>query len=775
MLKPATPPDEAARLQALRSLDVLDTLAEERFDRLTRIAQHILQVPIALVSLIDAERQWFKSRQGLDAPETTREISFCGHAILGSEVFVVADAASDARFADNPLVLEAPSIRFYAGAPLTLSGGERVGTLCAIDRQPRQVSEQQLAALRDLARCVVDELERTRKALQAERAEAAARESAQFIKSIVDTVLDGIITIDSRGVVRSFNTAAERLFGHPAADVIGNNVKMLMPEPYAAEHDAYLTRYLGTGEARVIGIGREVVGRRKDGSTFPMELGVSEMPRADQSLFVGIVRDITERKAMERMKGEFLSTVSHELRTPLTSILGGLSLVIGKFAGSLPDRARQLLDTAKRNSERLTYLINDLLDLERLQSSRMDFEFKAIDLPALARQAIAANEGFGQQHDVRLKLTEAPAGALVMADEHRLLQVFANLISNAVKYSPAGGLVEVAVRRRDRQFRVTVRDFGRGIPAAFRERMFQRFAQADASDAREKGGTGLGLSIAKAIVERHGGGIDFEAAEGAGTEFFFELPEWQESIVPARDNRPLVLICEDNADVAMVLADLLDGADVTSDRAATAAAALEMTAAKRYRALLLDIGLPDMDGLDLLRRLRGIEASRDLPVIVVSGHSRSVAGNWQGQALSILDWIQKPVDPDRLGQALQAALARRTRRRILHVEDDLDVIQVTQALLEGDTDYHYATTLAQARQALLRGGFDLLLLDLTLPDGSGLDLLDAVGADAKVILFSGQEPGLDVTRNVAAALTKASTSSDKLLAAIRRVLDLPGD
>jgi CheY-like chemotaxis protein len=362
-----------------------------------------------------------------------------------------------------------------------------------------------------------------------------------------------------------------------------------------------------------------------------------------------------------------------------------------------------------------------------------------------------------------------------MADEHRLLQVFANLISNAVKYSPAEGVVEVAVRRRDRQFRVTVRDFGRGIPAAFRERMFQRFAQADASDTREKGGTGLGLSIAKAIVEGHGGGIDFEAAEGAGTEFFFDLPEWQESIVPAPDNRPLVLICEDNADVAMVLADLLDGAGVTSDRAATAAAALEMTGAKRYRALLLDIGLPDMDGLELVRRLRAVEASRDLPVIVVSGHSRGVAGSWQGQALSILDWIQKPVDPDRLGKALQAALELRARPRILHVEDDLDIIQVTQALLEGDTEYHYATTLAQARQALLQGGFDLLLLDLTLPDGSGLDLLDAVGADAKVILFSGQESGPDATRNVAAALTKASTSSDKLLAAIQRVLDLPGE
>jgi len=1158
MLKPPLPDNESERLQALRALDILDTSNEERFDRLVRIAQHSLQVPVALISLVDAGRVWFKSHQGWDTGENPRDISFCSHAILEPDLFVVPDAAADSRFADNPQVLEAPHIRFYAGAPLTLNNGLCVGTLCVIDHLPRRLSAEQLAVLSDLAQCVVEELEgaraqqylaeltliqskyaaiiessddaimsktldgiitscnpaaerlfgysaqeaigrpmamlipperageeelilsrigrgeriehfetvRVRKdgcpvdvsvsispimdnrgkiigaskivrdistrkqaedalakrmyelterikelrclyqlaeqsrdpalplevflaravrllpaacqhpetacarivleaqeyrsenyaagpwqmqapivlngfeqgfvevaylssmpiaddcpflheerqlldafagqigqtiemrrseaiinrqldelrklslvarattnsviitdaggvtewvnegftrltgytlaeiqgkkpgdvlhgpdsdpatvALMRERLgqgqgvkvevinyhkngtplwlaievqpvtdeqhrlvnfiaietditerkrnEAELQESSQLVKSIVETVVDGIITIDSRGNVLSFNTAAERLFGFSQAEIIGTNVKCLMPRPYAAEHDDYLARYLKTREARVIGIGREVVGQRKDGSSFPMELAVSEMQQADRTLFVGIVRDITERKQVERMKSEFVSTVSHELRTPLTSIRGALGLVIGKFSSGLPDKARQLLETASRNSERLTLLINDILDLEKIESGRLEFEFKALDLTAIAQQAIIANESYGQQHEVRLRLVDTPESAIVWADAHRLLQVFANLISNAVKYSPAGGTVDVSVHKRDGRFRVSVRDAGRGIPAEFRNRIFQRFAQADSSDTREKGGTGLGLSITKAIVERHGGDINFTSEEGVSTEFFFELPEWQETIEQAQveHNQPHMLICEDNPDVAMVLFELLKHEGVTSDRVGTAAAALEILKRKRYRGLLLDLGLPDMDGLTLIQQLRDDEATRDLPVIVVSGRTRGDKDAWDGRGLSVLDWLQKPVDRNRLGQALKQALQCYNRPRILHVEDDPDVVQVIQTLLEEDAYYTYASSLAAARDELAQNHYDLLLLDLSLPDGSGLELLDAVNPDTKVIVFSGQDPSSALKQHVTAALTKSTTSNNQLLDIIKRAIN----
>ncbi|MSN26812.1 MAG: PAS domain S-box protein [Geobacter sp.] len=324
MLEPAIPINEAARLHALRSLNILDTPAEERFDRYTRLAQQILQTPIVLISLIDDKRQWFKSRQGLDATETPRDISFCGHAILGEELFCVPDAAADPRFADNPLVTGAPDIRFYAGAPLALDGGERIGTLCAIDRVPRELSAGQRTALIDLARCIVDELQ-----VQTTRAQLADREqqlqkSAETVRSIIDTVVDGIITIDAQGVMQTVNPAAERLFGYTAAEMTGKNVNLLMPEPYHSAHDGFLRNYLKTGRKKVIGIGREVTGLRKDGSTFPMELAVGEMAVNGRQMFTGIVRDITERKLAEIDMARFSAIVNSSDDAIISKTLTGM-------------------------------------------------------------------------------------------------------------------------------------------------------------------------------------------------------------------------------------------------------------------------------------------------------------------------------------------------------------------------------------------------------------------------------------------------------------------
>ncbi|MDG4582789.1 MAG: PAS domain S-box protein [Candidatus Competibacter sp.] len=911
MQKPEFPADEAQRLQALRALEVLDTLPEERYDRLTRIARRMFKTSITLVSLVDAERQWFKSRQGLDATETPRDISFCGHAILENRIFHIPDATQDPRFADNPLVAGAPNIRLYAGAPLSTVDGHRVGTLCIIDDQPRHLTAEELQALRDLADCVEMEIQQA----HIHQATDTLRHWEHYLHTVLNTVIDGVITIDERGIIQSFNRAAERIFSYTAAEVIGKNVNMLMPEPYHSEHDGYLTRYQATGEARIIGIGREVVGRRRDGSTFPMDLAVgaamlegaplftgvvrdlSERQQAERRLdeisrlrqaildsanvfiistdtegvirifnkaaqrmlgyteeemvgnatpalihdlgevtahakalskelgcpiepgfevfvakprrgqadenewtyirkdgsrfpvlltvtalrdphgeitgFLGIGSDITERKKVERMKSEFVSTVSHELRTPLTSIRGALGLILGKASAGLSAKVRQLLETANRNSERLTLLINDILDLEKIESGRLEFIFKPLDLSALARQALAANEGYAQQHGVRLRLSEDVSQATVWGDEHRLLQVFANLLSNAIKYSSEGGAVVISVQPTDNaRFRVCVKDRGRGIPAAFRDRIFQRFAQADSSDTREKGGTGLGLSITKAIVERHGGCIDYHSQEGVSTEFFFELPEWREVVETTHTDlaRSRALICEDNPDVASILAALLEQEGLACDIAATAAAARSLLAKTSYRALLLDLTLPDGDGLSMIRQLREDETTREVPIIVISGRAEEGRNAWSGDALTVVDWLRKPVDREQLAHALRQALRQGRFPRILHVEDDPDIIQITQALTEEAAEYAFATSLHEARQRLHAEHFDLVILDITLPDGSGLSLLDEIGSDCQVMLFSGLESNTELSAQIAAVLVKSKTSNERLLATIKQLI-----
>jgi PAS domain S-box-containing protein len=239
---------------------------------------------------------------------------------------------------------------------------------------------------------------------------------------------------------------------------------------------------------------------------------------------MGTVHDITERKKLDRLKNEFISTVSHELRTPLTSIRGAIGLLAGQFADTLPGNVRQMLEIADRNSRQLAALINDLLDLEKIVAGRLVLHMQATDLSALAKRAIEDNDGYARKHDVELVLEGAPENAQVIGDAHRLLQVFANLISNAVKFSPSGGRVEISVAIKDGKRHVTVRDHGSGIPKEFHGRIFGRFAQADSSDSRRKGGTGLGLSITKAIVEAHQGHVGFDETPGGGATFWFELP-----------------------------------------------------------------------------------------------------------------------------------------------------------------------------------------------------------------------------------------------------------
>jgi len=600
-------------------------------------------------------------------------------------------------------------------------------------------------------------------------------ESNARSRAVIENAVDGIISIDALGKVESFNSAAEKIFGYSADEVIGQNIKMLMPQPYQREHDGYLYNYHSTGTKKIIGIGRDVEGLRKDGSTFPLELAVSEVKLDNRKLFIGMTRDITERKKIEQMKNEFVSTVSHELRTPLTSIRGALGLLIGKGAKDLPPKFLRLLETANRNSERLTFLINDILDLEKINAGKLEFHLQAIKLAALAARAVEENEGYAHAHNVILKLvidTDDPT--TVQVDEHRLLQVFSNLISNAVKYSPENDTVKVVVTRNNETLRVAVVDNGPGISEEFRSRIFGRFAQADSSDTREKGGTGLGLTITQAIIEQLGGHLGFNSTPGEGAEFFFELSAWDQTVESTHldDSMPKVLICEDDSDVAYILVNLLEHEGMSGDIAATAKSARELLEKNNYQLLLLDLKLPDANGLDFVRELRSIDATRKLPIIVVSGRAHEGRKEFNGDAVMVADWLQKPIDRKRLSQAVADTIRGSHRPRILHIEDDLDVVQVSQALFEEDSDFEYATSLADARIKLTDHTFDLVILDMSLPDGSGLELLNEIGNDCPVMLFSGQDIDENITEQVAATLTKSHSSNEELMQTVKRLLKI---
>lgn len=1045
MQEPSIPDDEAQRIATLHALNILDTPLEERFDRITRLARHILAVPVALVSLVDSKRQWFKSCQGLDVRETPRNISFCGHAILGSDVFVVEDALLDARFADNPLVIGEPHIRFYAGQPLRTKNGSGLGTLCIIDYKPRHLSETELTLLRDLAAMVEDELD----VHDTHAANIALHDNENRLHAILDNVIDGIITISERGIIESFNHAAETIFGYTAAEVIGSNVKMLMPEPYHGEHDGYLHNYVTTERKKIIGIGREVIGRRKDGSTFPMDLAVSEMKIGSTRMFTGIVRDISEKKEaerklavtnrlnqailngadhiiistttdgtiltfnqaaeralgyaaddligkespaifhdpeevkrralelqaagiavepgfevfvalarkgeadsnewsyirkdgsrfpvmltatalfttkgevsgflgiatdiseqkrteqslletsqslsraqqianignwswnietnalswsdeiyrifglqpqqfgasyeafmqsvhpddrervqkavnsglssgaysidhrivlpdgsekfvheqgevefgedgkalrmegtvqdvterlrIERMKTEFISTVSHELRTPLTSIHGALGLIAGGVTGELPAQAKALVDIAHKNSERLILLVNDILDMEKIESGKMHFNLKSVELVPLVEQALEANRAYAEQFKVSYEFECTQAVPATLVDVDRFMQVLANFLSNAAKFSPAGGVVSVAVQTCEHYVRASVTDRGQGIPASFHGKIFQKFSQADSSDTRSKGGTGLGLSITKALVEGMGGQIGFTSESGVGTTFFAEFPVVADvqgahsgsapQAVPTPRQR--ILICEDDKDVAKLLQMVLGQGGYDSDLAYSADEAKKLLQLGSYQAITMDLMLSGQNGLSLMHELQGNAATSSIPVIVVSA-TAGVRGKELDSGLVILDWISKPIDETRLLSALQRiSQAGKAKPVILHVEDDEDICRVLLALIGSDGTVVAAHTLADAKRKMLSMHVDLIILDLGLPDGAGIELLsfmNSKGLDTPVIIFSATELNEDVARQVKAALVKSRTSNEQLLARIKQII-----
>jgi len=500
-----------------------------------------------------------------------------------------------------------------------------------------------------------------------------------------------------------------------------------------------------------------------------------------QKRTLAVARDITERKHIEEVKSEFISTVSHELRTPLTSIRGSLGLLRGGVAGVLPDKAGSLVDIAADNCDRLVRLVNDILDIEKIESGQIEINISVLELEEVVLDAIAANATFAAQHGVRLVPPAAAPTIKVLGDRDRIVQVITNLLSNAVRFSPPGASVDVRVERRvPQRVRLSIEDRGPGVPDEFRSRIFEPFVQADTHDSIARGGTGLGLSIAKSIVDRLGGSIGHEPREGGGSRFYFELrsaDEYRDRNEAGGAHRPRVLVCEDDPHVAALLQTLLGAHGYAVDVAADAAAALDRARSGRYVAMTLDLILPDGNGIDVIRSLRADPRTAELPIVVVSVRADAARHEINGAGIKVADWLDKPIDDRRLLAQVRRAVDQAGTRtaRILHIEDDPDVSRVLATSLGKHCSVVAAPTLAAARRLLSEGSFDLVVLDVQLPDGSGLDLMPELNRQRPpppVIVFSASEVGKDDAERVAAALVKTRVSQQELVDTIESLLQV---
>jgi PAS domain S-box-containing protein len=351
---------------------------------------------------------------------------------------------------------------------------------------------------------------------------ADLHEIATRQRAILNSAMDAIVTLNPEGAVETINRAGERMFGYPAEQLIQHDVALLL-DLGPGEDRPVLERLDVSPDAVAGGLVKELTARRADGARFPADLALGAMELPDGLHLVAMIRDISDRKRAEQLKDEFVSTVSHELRTPLTSIAGSLGLLSGGAAGALPPQAERLTEIAHANCERLIRLINDILDIQKIESGNLRFDMAPVSLGQLVSRSVEDLRSYGDDLGVKMTL-DLRSDPVVLADSDRMIQVITNLLSNAIKFSPAGETVELVLERKGRNGRLSIRDRGPGVPEAFRDQIFSKFAQADSTDTRQKGGTGLGLAISKEIVERHGGKISFESWTGRGATFHVDLP-----------------------------------------------------------------------------------------------------------------------------------------------------------------------------------------------------------------------------------------------------------
>ena len=528
----------------------------------------------------------------------------------------------------------------------------------------------------DGKRMLVSTLRDTSEAVAAAR---ALSESNALKSAVMASTEYMIIATDLEGKVMVFNEAAETALGYSAEEIVGKQTPALWHDPAEIEERA---RVLTTELGSLVSPGFETFTRNvdangidenewtfihRDGQRFPVLMtGTALRNDAHQTTgYLGVIMDLTKRREIERLKSDFISIVSHELRTPLTSIRGALGLVMGAMSKELPDKAIRLIDIAHKNCERLTLLINDILDIDKIASGQMRFEMKSEEVAPLLTQAVEVNQPYAEKLNVTIKSVGIDPDLAINVDPERFAQVMSNLLSNAAKFSNRGGHVEVSAHRNGEQARVVVKDYGEGIPEEFRPQIFGKFLQSDSSTTRVKGGSGLGLHISKQIVERMGGTIGFETETGRGTTFWVDFP------LPVED-------------------------------------------------VLAEKSEPD-DGQHLLLHYR----QRDVPTL-------------------------------------------------LHIEDDEDLSRVLATYLNGSVTVVTATTLKSAEVLLHSNRFDLIVLDLGLPDGSGLEFLDTLASLGElpipVMILSASEVSDDVKRSVASVMVKSRASEAKIVKKIQSLV-----
>lgn len=647
--------NEARRLSALERYRIVDTEAEEGFDRITRTAAAYFNTPIALVSLVDETRQWFKSKYGLDVSETPREIAFCVHTIAEDRTMIVKDTLQDHRFADSPLVLGDPNIRFYAGTPLRTHDGENLGTLCVIDRIPREFSEAEEKVLQDLSGLVIDQLELRLANLKAEeelerhtRNIGLLRDNQTRLNAIFNSTYDGILILDKKGEVESHNLAAEQLFGYNSSELLGLHARILMPDSFDTKVAKFFAEHPPSGVSNYFIDGdQENIAVKKNGERFPVEMSVSEIALNDERHFCLIGRDISAKKRTEKKlvnaiavaeksnssQLALLSKLSHELLTPLNAIMGFSEFLLTDIEKILTINQRGHFQQIIEGGRQLTEITKQILEYSRLASRSQYLQIEEFPITPVINKCWDTLKSLAAEKKIQFQFTSVVSkDVIVKADKESLTQVITKLLANAIKYNKANGRITVSISLSQEGLAIiAIEDTGIGIANSKIPHLFEILRHPKTREVEEYS---INLALCRAILHGMNGSIDVESTLELGSTFYLKIPadtqaEFMSSdgtSLQARrnannrhlsDKKSILYIADNAAQVKKVKNTLESKQGLSLECATRGPLALVIAIQHTPDLILLDTQLAEIEVHHLLLRLREHPKTSGIPVLLI--------------------------------------------------------------------------------------------------------------------------------------------------------------
>lgn len=720
--------EEIKRLQTLLSFNILDTPPQEEFDSLVKLISFICDSPIAIISMIDDKRQWYKAKVGIPINEVPRDETFCRYTLEQDDLLEITEAREDERVKNNPRVTAHEGIRFYAGVNIKASNGYKIGTVCVVDTKPKELNSEQKQALKLVAdqTMILLEARKRNQELTKELEEILNNKvketQRQLLQRKTEYILllrairksSAVVEFSPEGIIKSINDNFLNMIGYTRNELQGSPHKVLLFEEQIPKNVEFWAS-LRNGNSHAGRLKR----KHKDGSEVWIQATYNPIPDHNNNVtrVIKIAQEITKEieaeKAMRNakelaenlniQKDNFIANMSHEIRTPIHAILGFTELLLELENDSTK---KSYLRSVKTAGDNLLYVINDILDLSKIEAGIIMLEKEFFDLSNVVKNVFSILHLKAHQKKIVFNYHIDPAVNLYLSgDQNRLSQILINLLGNAIKFTSSGSVelyiksLKLADGRATLQFKIT--DTGIGIPADKIETIFDRFSQAQEDTSRTFGGTGLGLNISRQLIERMGGVISVESVEGKGSVFCFYLPfEIGEPVLINQKDEPVnkpgkkangkILLCEDNELNQRLIKAILGENGYTIDLAENGEKGLKLAEEDAYDLILMDIQMPLMDGYETTLRIRDITAT--VPIVALTANFM-LAERAKCFEHGMNDYLSKPFSKEDLLKKVElwtnATPAAQTENEYVEAETPQSLLsfQILEELSGGDKEF----------------------------------------------------------------------------------------